>query len=108
MEYKNKLELWGSVIAENELGENTKEYKKIKDIFCRIIPSHGGTIKKGNTELQESYTMQTILVRKLSIKTPKIDMFFKNETGEKYEIQDFFPNYKNNNEWEFKTKIVYE
>lgn len=111
MKYKNKLELWGSTWVENELGEKTKEFIKIKDVYCKIIPAHGnkfGNSKKvGNTELMESSNVQTILVRKLSIKEPKIDMYFKNSIG-KFEISDFFPNYKNNDEWEFLTKINYE
>lgn len=112
MKYKNKLELWGSTWVENELGEKTKEFIKIKDVYCKIIPGHGnkfGNAKKvGNTELMESSNVQTILVRKLSIKEPKIDMYFKNSIGNKFEISDFFPNYKNNDEWEFLTKINYE
>lgn len=108
MKYRNKLELYGSVPAESELGETTKDFKKIKDIYCNIKPSHGGTKTTGGTDLQESYTMQRIFVRKLSIKEPKIDIYFKDSTGQKYKVLDFFPNYKDNSEWEFRTRIEYE
>jgi len=108
MKYKNKLELYGSVLVENELGEITKEYKKIKDVYCDIRPQHGGVYEINDSGLQGSYTMQRIFVRKKSIKEPKIDMYFKDEAGNKYEIQDFFPNYKDNSEWEFRTRINYE
>lgn len=108
MKYKNKLSLYGSTWVENELLEQEKVFGKIKDVYCQVIPSHGGTNKIDGTEVENSYTMQTILVRKLSIKEPKIDMCFLDSTGAKYEILDFFPNYKNNSEWEFKTRIVRE
>lgn len=108
MKYKNKLELYGSVTVENELEEITKEFRKLKDIYCEIKPFHGGIKDVGGTGIQESYTIQRIFVRKLSIKEPKIDMYFKDPKGVKYEILDFFPNYKDNSEWEFRTRINYE
>lgn len=108
MKYRHKLELYGSVPAENELGEITKEYRKIKDVYCEIRPQHGGTFEMSNTGLQGAYTLQRIFVRKKSIKEPKIDMYFKDVQGNKYEVLDFFPNYKDNSEWEFRTRINYE
>lgn len=108
MKYRNRLELYGSVFVENELEETTKGFKKLKDVYCEIKPFHGGVKKVGNTDVQESYTIQRIFIRKHSIKEPKIDMYFKDSTGAKYEITDFFPNYKDNTEWEFRTRINYE
>ena len=107
MKYRNRLELYGSVLVENELGETTKRFDKIKDVYCEIKPQHGGIAEIGGTGLQGAYTIQRIFVRKKSIKEPKIDMYFKGD-GVKYEVQDFFPNYKNNSEWEFRTRINYE
>lgn len=108
MKYRNRLELYGSRLVENELGEITKEFGKIKDVYCEIIPQHGGVGKLGNTQVEESYTIQRVFVRKLSIKEPEIDMHFKDSNGWKYEILDFFPHYQNNAEWEFRTRINYE
>ncbi|OLS02422.1 hypothetical protein [Tissierella creatinophila] len=108
MRYRNKLELYGSSLVENELGELSKDFGKIKDVYCEIIPSHGGVKSIGGTEVEESFTMQRIFIRKKSIKEPKIDMYFKDSLGCKYEVLDFFPNYKNNAEWEFRTRINYE
>lgn len=108
MKYRNRLELYGSFYIENELGEIAKEYRKIKDVYCNIIPQHGGTFEMSDTGLQGAYTIQRIFVRKKSIKDPKIDMYFKDEQGNKYEVLDFFLNYKNNAEWEFRTRINYE
>lgn len=108
MKYRNKLELWGSTWVENELGEEEKAFGKIKDVYCQVIPNHGGTKTVGGTHTEEAYTTQTIKCRKLSIKNPKIDMFFKDASGLKYEILDFYQDYKNNEFWEFKTRINYE
>lgn len=108
MKYRSRLELYGSVLVENELEEKTKEFKKLKPVYCEIKPFHGGIKNVGGTVIQESYTIQRIFVRKLSIKEPKIDMYFKDSLGNKYEVLDFFPNYKDNSEWEFRTKINYE
>lgn len=100
--------MYGSTYIKNELDEETKEFGKIKDVYCEIKPFHGGTRSAGGTDIQESYTIQRIFVRKLSIKEPKIDMYFKDSIGCKYEVLDFFPNYKDNSEWEFRTRINYE
>lgn len=108
MKYRNKLELYGSIFVENELGETTKKFDKIKDVYCEIKPFHGGVKEIGGTGIQESYTIQRIFIRKKSIKEPAIDMYFKDSLGCKYEVLDFFPNYKNNSEWEFRTRIEYE
>lgn len=108
MKYRNRLELYGSTFAENELDETTKAFEKLKDIYCEIKPFHGGVKDMGGTGIQESYTIQRIFVRKLSIAKPEIDMYFKDSNGIKYEVQDFFPHYKNNAEWEFRTRINYE
>jgi len=108
MKYRNKLKLYGSVLAENELEEITKNFIKIKDIYCNIKPFHGGTKSVSGTDIQESYNTQRILVRKLSIKKPEIDMYFKDAAGQKYKVLDFYPNYKDNSEWEFRTRIEYE
>ena len=106
MRYNHKLELYGSELEENELGELTKVFKKIKDVYCEIRPQHGGVGELGGTGLGNAYTMQRIFIRKKSIKEPKIDMYFKGD-GVRYEVQDFFPNYKDNSEWEFRTRINY-
>lgn len=108
MKYRNKLQLYESKLVENELKELTKKHVYVKDVFCEIIPTHGGVRAQGGTELQEGYTIQRIFIRKKSIKEPKIDMYFKDAEGTKYKVLDFFLNYKTNAEWEFRTRIDYE
>ncbi|MTI65162.1 MAG: hypothetical protein FH753_00980 [Firmicutes bacterium] len=105
---RNRLELWGMVEFENELDEIDREEQKIKDIYCNILPRHGEVNEFDNTNIEYVRTLQTIIVRKKSIDNPQIDMFFKDNKGKKYEVIDFFEDYKNRQFWEFKTKIVYE
>lgn len=100
--------MYGSRLVKNKLGETTKEFIKLKNVFCEIKPQHGGTKKIGNTQTEEGYTVQRIFIRKLSIKRPEMDMYFKDSNGWKYEVLDFFPHYQNNSEWEFRTRINYE
>ncbi|WP_099192213.1 hypothetical protein [Tepidibacter mesophilus] len=105
-----KMELWGTVLVKNErLGTDDDKVEKIKDIFAELISDRKGSIRKvGGTDVTEVITTQKIKVRRLSIKEPKIDMFFKNQNL-KYEVLEFFP-YSNNGEqyWMFNTKIVHE
>ena len=107
MKYRNKLVLYGEVEVENEIGEVEYAFGKIKDVYCSVIPNHGGIRNIAGTEVEEAHTMQRVFIRKLSIKEPKITMYFEDDSGNKYEVLDFFPNYKNNAEWEFRTKISY-
>lgn len=107
MRYRNRLSLYGSKPYENELGEISHRFDKIKDVWCEIKPRHGGTTSVGGTHVEKAHTTQRIFIRKLSIKDPKIDMYFKDRQGNKYEVLDYFPNYSNNAEWEFRTRIVY-
>lgn len=108
MKYKNKLDLYESTFEENALGEKEKVWRYKKTVYCNIAPFHGGTSSIGGTDVKSSYTIQRITLRKFSIKAPKIDMYFLDLNGHKYEVLDFFPNYKNNDEWDFRTHIIRE
>ena len=105
MELNQRLSLYGPQFIDNEIGEKEQVFSKLKEVFCKIIPSHGGESSIGNTDVKDSYTGQTIKCRKLSIKDPAISMYFTDMNGWKYEIIDFFPDYKDNSFWEFKTRV---
>lgn len=107
MKYRNRLALYEETEGKNEIGETTHEFGKIKDIYCSIAPKHGGVRNIGGTEAEEAHTMQRIFVRKLSIEKPSITMYFLDDSGNEYEVLDYFPNYKDNSEWEFRTRINY-
>lgn len=103
----NKMELWGMVDSENSVGEIERNPEKIKDVWCRIIPKNGKKSKFGNADIEEVTSTITIKTRKLSVKNPKIDMFFK-KNGIKYKVVDFLEDFKTNSFWEFNCEVIYE
>ncbi len=92
---------------ENKLGEISREGKKIKDIWAKVILSHGTKKKYGGGNTEEVNSSVMIRTRKLSIKNPKIDMFFVHY-GIRYNIIDFYPDFKKNSFWNFKCEVIYE
>lgn len=108
MRFRSRLHLYAKDWVNNEIGEREKGYVYQKTVFCSIVPNSGGISNIADTEVKDSFTTLTINIRKLSIKNPEIDMYFRDDDGIKYEILDFFPFYKDNSEWQFKCKIVRE
>lgn len=106
-ELNQRIELWGMTDIENEIGEVDRVGKKIKNIWCKILPQHGKRSKIGNTDLEEITLSLKIRCRKLSVKNPSIDMFFKKE-NQKYQVIDWIPDLKNNSFLEFICEVVYE
>jgi len=104
----NRLNLYGMIDVENSLGEITRKPAKIKNVFCNILPNFGGTSKIGNTNIEDVSITHKIRCRKRSIPTPEINMHFKDDKGSKYEIIAFYPDYKNNEFWEFKCTQNFE
>nr|WP_243152600.1 head-tail adaptor protein [Clostridium sporogenes] len=92
----------------NELDETTREPGKIKDVWCKVIPISGSTSTIPNTDIELSTVTHKIRCRKLSVKEPSKDMFFKDKENNKYEVQYFQRDFKENKFIEFMTKIIYE
>ena len=88
---KNKVELWGNIPYENELGEFDRKHSKIKDLWVRIQFSNG--MSKNNSDKEESNSKLKFTVRNKSIPNLTSDMFFiyKNQ---KYCYDYHVPNYK--------------
>jgi len=104
-----KIELYHMVDEINEINETTRIPVKLKDVWCKIIPNHGtSSIYGGTHNVEEVKAKITIITRKLSIKNPKIDMYFLDSNGIRYNIIDFFPNYLKNDYWDFNCEVVYE
>lgn len=102
-----KIEVFGMTNIENSLGEIDRIPGKIKDVWAKIIPKHGKTKNFGDSNVEEVESIITIKTRKLSIKEPSIDMYFIHK-GLKYEIIDFFEDFKTKSFWEFNCKVIYE
>lgn len=107
-EYNTPLELWDMVKGENELGETIREEGKIKDVWCKVIPTSGSVNTIPNTEIKYSNVTHKIRCRKLSVKNPEVNMLFKDKEGNKYEVEYFQRDFKNNDFIEFLVKIKYE
>ncbi|MGB6129675.1 MAG: head-tail adaptor protein [Psychrilyobacter sp.] len=106
-ELNQRVELWGMTDVENELGEVDRIGTKIKDIWCKILPKHGKISKIGSTDIEEVNLNLIIRCRKLSVKNPSIDMFFK-KGNQKYQVIDWIPDLKNNSFLEFFCGVTYE
>lgn len=102
-----KIELWGMTDNENSLGEIDRMPGKIKDVWAKITQKQGTQKNIGDSSIQEVEAQIKIITRKESVKNPKIDMYFIHR-GLKYEIIDFFEDFKSRSFWEFNCKVVYE
>ncbi|MGK0467146.1 phage head completion protein [Clostridium sp.] len=102
-----KVELWGLVPFENELGEWDTEKRIIKPIvYCNISPSSAS--QSNNSGVTEIITHNyKITCRVKSILIPKVDMFFKFK-GLKYEFKYWNPDFKNNEFLEIFCELVIE
>ena len=103
----NKMELFNMVDEQNEAGEVDRKPKKLKDVWCKIIPKHGKAQKFGNSEVEEVITQVTIKTRKKSVINPEIDMYFM-KNGIKYKIIDFLEDFKTNEFLEFNCEVINE
>ena len=101
-----RVELWGMIDTTNEIGELDRTPAKIKDLWAKIIPRHGGTSKVANI-VDEVVLNVIIRCRKLSVKNPSMDMYFMHKNL-KYEVIDFIEDMKNREFIEFNCKVVYE
>jgi hypothetical protein len=106
---RDKVDLYGKIQAENELGEVEYSYGKIKPMFVNIIPTNlTGTIKEGQANTRYAEVTHKIKCRKLSIKDLSIDMYFIDEDGLRYDVLYFQPDYQYKEFWEIMCKIIYE
>lgn len=106
---RNKLDLYGKVESEDELGATKQVYQKIKTVFGNIIPANlSGSVSNGQANTLYANVTHRLKVRKLSIKNLTVDMYFKDKDGLRYDIEYFQPDYKNDDFWEIMLKIKYE
>ena len=101
-----KVELYGMVDIENELGEADREESKIKTINCNILPS---SYSEKSTQIDTTRIEYThkFKLRAKSLKEPKRDMFFKHK-GLKYEFINWELDFKNSEYLNVFTKLIRE
>ena len=88
----NKIEVWGSVECENELGEKDYYFQNIKSIWAEIKPVNGA-IKTITGDIIQVDMKYKLTIRANAIKELKNDMFFVYK-GQKYNIDYQIPNFK--------------
>ncbi len=104
---KNIAELWDRQLVENELGESEYKYAKVKDVYCRIVPS-GSNWQKDYNGVDEKVTSNTkFIVRVESIQNLNNSMYFIFK-GQRYDFKYSIPNYKEMDRIEIFTQLVVE
>lgn len=105
-ELNNRAELWGMIPFTNELEEHDTKEDIIKPlIYCNIIPL--SAIRNLTPVTENMKFTHKFKVRALSIKVPKLDMFFMVK-GQKYKFKSWNPDYKNNEFLEVFTELILE
>lgn len=87
-----KIEVYGKVQAENELGEVDFNYTKIKSVWCEIKPV-SGTVKNVTGDIIQVDMKYKMTIRSNSITELTNDMYFMYK-GQKYIIDYLIPNFK--------------
>lgn len=87
-----RIDVYGEIKIENELGEVDFSYEKIKSIWCEI-KAVSGSVKAVTGEVLKTDMKYKITIRNNSIKELKNDMYFIYK-GQKYSIDYFIPNFK--------------
>lgn len=103
-----KMELWEMEDTVNEIGENDRQPKLVKTVWTNTGFVNTGANTRPNSDVEYATSTQKIRLRKQEVSNPKLDMYFIDTSNNKYEIIDFYPDYYNNNFWEFRTKIIRE
>ena len=88
----NKIEVWGSVECENELGEKDYYFQNIKSIWAEIKPVNGA-IKTITGDIIQVDMKYKITIRSNSIRELNNNMYFIYQ-GQRYNIDYSIPNFK--------------
>lgn len=102
----SRLDVYGKIEKENELGEKDYSYGKAKTIWAEITPS-GGSIKNSQGNTSYSDISHKILIRENSITNLTNDMYFMFK-GQRYDIKYFNPNFKYRDSIEIFCSLVVE
>lgn len=87
-----RIDVYGKVEIENELGELDYSYVKIDSIWAEITPGSGNVRNnEGNTNYAD--ISHKVVIRANAIKNITNDMYFMFK-GQRYDIKYFNPNYK--------------
>lgn len=103
---RNRIDVYGKIEFENELGEKDYRYDKIKSIWAEIIPGTGSVqTSEGNTTYAD--VSHKIVIRSNAIAKLTNDMYFIYQ-NQRYNIKYFNPNYKYRDSIEILCSLVVE
>ncbi len=88
----NRIDLWGNIPYENELGETDYKPDKIKSLWCEIRPTTG-SVKTTLGNVIEVENKYKITVRVNAIKNLTNDMYLMYK-GMRFDIDYNIPNFK--------------
>lgn len=101
-----KINVYGKIKIENELGEGDYRYGRIKSIWAEIIPS-SGNVRNGEGNTSYTDINYKFVIRSNSIKNITNDMYFMFK-GQRYDIKYFNPNFKYRDSIEIFCSLVVE
>lgn len=102
----NRIDVYGKVEKENELGEKDYTYDKIKTIWANILPTTGST-RDATGEVVRTEMKYKITIRSDSLKELTNDMYFIYR-GQRYDIDYYIPNFKYRDSMEMYCSLVVE
>ena len=102
----NRIDVYGKVEKENELGEKDYTYDKIKTIWANILPTTGST-RDATGEVVRTEMKYKITIRSDSLKELTNDMYFIYR-GQRYDIDYYIPNFKYRDSMEIYCSLVVE
>ena len=103
---RNRVEVYGKIEDENELGEKSYSYGVLKKIWAKIVVVNGTTQQfQGNTIRAE--ITHKIVIRSNALSEITNDMYFIYK-GLRYDIKYYDPNYKHGDSIEIMCSLVVE
>ena len=102
----NRIDVYGKIKIENELGETDYKYEKLKTIWAEIMPE-SGNVQSGEGKTEYANINYKFVIRSSALSELSNDMYFVFK-GQRYDIQYFNPNYKYRNCIEIFCKLVIE
>lgn len=103
---KHKIEIWGNVEAENELGEVDISPYKIKEVWASITPL-SGIIQTEQLNTLVAKTSHKLKIRANAYSGLKYDNWIIYK-GMKYDIKYFQQDFKNSQFIEIFTEVITE
>lgn len=105
-ELRNRVEMLRRIERVNDLGERTYDYEPERRVWAKITPASGrGETVEGDMERVE--VTHRIIVRRASIPKLATDLRLRYR-GQEYDVQYFYPNYRDSGFVDIFARLVVE